>query len=184
MSPKRCHQDDPDLATSNRHLAAANAVSAELIAELEEKNEQLLRLNKELARVNANTSELMAIVELKEEQIKQTNQSLAAANALAAELVADREIQIKKVEQLNRELFVEIDVRKRAHADLERAFEEIKKLQGILPMCCYCKKIRDDEGYWSEVEAYIAAHSETKFSHGICNDCLESCFPEVTPSAP
>jgi DNA-binding response OmpR family regulator len=48
---------------------------------------------------------------------------------------------------------------------------EVKRLSGLLPMCCYCKKIRDDKDYWGQVEEYIASHTEATFSHGICPDC-------------
>lgn len=56
---------------------------------------------------------------------------------------------------------------------LEDALEQVKQLQGILPICGYCKKIRDDQDYWQHVESYITAHSEAKFSHGICPLCYD-----------
>lgn len=56
---------------------------------------------------------------------------------------------------------------------LEKALQEVKTLQGMLPICSYCKKIRDDDDYWTEIENYISAHSDTKFSHSICPDCYE-----------
>ena len=55
----------------------------------------------------------------------------------------------------------------------EAALSEVKLLQGILPLCSYCKKIRDDRNYWQQVEHYIAERSEAEFSHGICPDCYE-----------
>lgn len=61
---------------------------------------------------------------------------------------------------------------------LEATLEEIKTLKGILPICSYCKKIRDDEGYWERVESYIHKHTEAEFSHGICPNCLEEHFPQ------
>jgi len=54
--------------------------------------------------------------------------------------------------------------------------EEIKVLQGIIPICMYCKEIRDDEGYWNRIESYIETHSEAHFSHGICDSCMEAHF--------
>jgi len=54
---------------------------------------------------------------------------------------------------------------------LEEALSSVKQLQGLLPICSYCKKIRDDQNYWEQVESYIARHSEAQFSHGICPDC-------------
>jgi CheY-like chemotaxis protein len=57
--------------------------------------------------------------------------------------------------------------------ELEEAISKIKTLQGLLPICCYCKKIRDDHNYWQQVEEYVALHSEAQFSHGVCPDCYE-----------
>jgi DNA-binding response OmpR family regulator len=58
-------------------------------------------------------------------------------------------------------------------AELEEAMASVKTLQGLLPICCYCKKIRDDGNYWHRVESYIAGHANVRFSHGICPDCSE-----------
>ncbi|HLJ95259.1 MAG TPA: response regulator [Gemmataceae bacterium] len=57
--------------------------------------------------------------------------------------------------------------------ELENALARVKQLQGLLPICAYCKKIRDDHNYWQQVESYISSHSEAQFSHGICPDCHE-----------
>ena len=62
--------------------------------------------------------------------------------------------------------------------DLTEAIIEVKKLSGMLPICASCKKIRDDKGYWSQIESYIGAHSEAKFTHGICPDCAKKLYPE------
>jgi hypothetical protein len=63
--------------------------------------------------------------------------------------------------------------------DLRSAMEEIKTLRGIIPICASCKKIRDDQGIWNQIEAYIRAHSEAEFSHGICPECMEKLYPEI-----
>jgi CheY-like chemotaxis protein len=55
--------------------------------------------------------------------------------------------------------------------ELETALGQVKQLKGLLPICAYCKKVRDDRNYWQRVETYIAAHSDARFSHGICPDC-------------
>ena len=60
---------------------------------------------------------------------------------------------------------------------VEEKLSEIKVLEGILPICCSCKKIRDDEGDWNQMEIYIDRHSEAEFSHGICPDCMKSYLP-------
>jgi DNA-binding response OmpR family regulator len=57
--------------------------------------------------------------------------------------------------------------------ELEDALSRVKQLEGILPICSYCKKIRDDQNYWQHVESYITKHSEAKLSHGICPACYE-----------
>ncbi len=64
-------------------------------------------------------------------------------------------------------------------AALEDALEHIKILRGILPICAQCKRIRNDKGYWEQVEHYICQHSEAGFSHGICPDCLRKDYPEL-----
>ena len=62
--------------------------------------------------------------------------------------------------------------------DLQKALAEIRSLQGIVPICSHCKKIRDDSGYWKALESYIQEHSEASFSHGICPDCAKKYFPD------
>ncbi len=66
----------------------------------------------------------------------------------------------------------------RTEYELLTARSEVKRLTGFLPMCASCKKIRDDKGYWSQVEAYIRTHSEAVCSHSICPDCLQRLYPE------
>jgi len=62
--------------------------------------------------------------------------------------------------------------------ELQKTLQHIKKLQGILPICANCKKIRDDNGYWKQIEAYIRDHSEAEFSHDICPECSKKLYPE------
>jgi len=61
-------------------------------------------------------------------------------------------------------------------AALEKSLSEIKRLQGLLPICMHCKKIRNDKGYWEHVEMYVSEHSEAVFTHSICPDCLEKNY--------
>ena len=63
--------------------------------------------------------------------------------------------------------------------ELEEAIASVKTLQGLLPICCYCKKIRDDGNYWHRVESYIAGHANVRFSHGICPECSEKLKAEL-----
>jgi hypothetical protein len=84
-----------------------------------------------------------------------------------------------------RPLTTEIKIRRQAEKEnnalineLNQALAEVKTLQGIIPICSSCKKIRDDEGFWHQLESYVSAHSHAQFSHGICNDCLKKLYPE------
>ncbi len=80
----------------------------------------------------------------------------------------------------------EMDQRKAHERELEKllaekqeAMDRIKILSGLLPICCSCKKIRDDKGYWQRIEMYIHEHSEANFTHGICPDCMKTLYPEI-----
>jgi AmiR/NasT family two-component response regulator len=68
---------------------------------------------------------------------------------------------------------------RRLNAELQDALAQVKTLSGLLPICASCKKVRDDRGYWHQVEVYIRDHSEAKFSHGICPDCAKSLYPGI-----
>lgn len=61
--------------------------------------------------------------------------------------------------------------------ELKQALSEVKRLSGLLPICCHCKKIRDDEGYWNQIENYLHEHTGAEFSHGVCRECAEKYYP-------
>jgi len=63
--------------------------------------------------------------------------------------------------------------------ELKEALANVKQLSGLLPICCHCKKIRDDQGYWKQIELYIDEHSEAEFSHGICQECAKQHYPDL-----
>ena len=63
--------------------------------------------------------------------------------------------------------------------ELEQKETEINKLSEMLPLCSNCKRIRDDEGYWNEIEEYIEKHADIKFTHGLCNECISKLYPEI-----
>jgi PAS domain S-box-containing protein len=69
--------------------------------------------------------------------------------------------------------------RDRLIEDLQNALAQVKKLSGLLPICSFCKKIRDDKGYWNKLEAYIVAHSEAQFTHSLCLDCAKKHYPDL-----
>ena len=91
----------------------------------------------------------------------------SAGTVTAVEGIARDITDKKKIEQEREQMI----------AELQKAMTEIRTLRGIIPICASCKKVRDDEGAWQQVEAYIRAHSEAQFSHGICPDCLEKEYP-------
>ena len=62
--------------------------------------------------------------------------------------------------------------------ELREALSKIKTLSGLLPICASCKKIRDDKGYWSQIEAYVSRHTDAEFSHSICPDCAKRLYPD------
>ena len=74
----------------------------------------------------------------------------------------------------------EEDLARKNH-ELEHTLSEIKVLRGLIPICAACKKIRDDQGYWQQLETYIGQRSEAQFSHGICVDCMTKLYPEFVP---
>lgn len=63
--------------------------------------------------------------------------------------------------------------------ELQQALDTVKTLNGLLPICSSCKKIRDDDGYWNQIEAYISRHSDAEFSHSICPECAIKLYPEL-----
>jgi GAF domain-containing protein len=63
--------------------------------------------------------------------------------------------------------------------ELEAALGEVRTLRGLLPICATCKKVRDDRGYWAQIDSYVVEHSDVKFSHAICPDCAASLYPEL-----
>ena len=66
----------------------------------------------------------------------------------------------------------------RLNRELEQALKEIKTLQCILPICSSCKKIRDDKGYWNQIEAYLRQHSDVSFTHSLCPECASRLYPD------
>ena len=94
--------------------------------------------------------------------------------------------QNRKIQKAHEEIKIEIRERKRAQiekdnliVELKDALSKVKTLSGLLPICASCKKIRDDRGYWNQIESYIHAHSEAEFSHSICPECTKKLYPEI-----
>ncbi len=83
---------------------------------------------------------------------------------------------------LSRQVMVLLEHR-RVSGRLAHLLEQVKVLSGLLPICAWCKRIRNDEGYWKSVETFIQEHTEADFTHGICPDCLAKAFPGNRASA-
>lgn len=82
---------------------------------------------------------------------------------------------------------VAMDREKELNEELSQRIAEVKQLSGLLPICASCKNIRDDKGYWHQVESYVRQHSDAKFSHSICPVCMKELYPEFgskTPTQP
>jgi PAS domain S-box-containing protein len=75
---------------------------------------------------------------------------------------------------------IDVTDRVNAEAQLKAAQEaEVKTLRGLLPICAWCKKVREDSGYWGELEGYVSKHSAAVFTHGLCPDCQQKHFPDI-----
>ncbi len=83
-----------------------------------------------------------------------------------------------ELRRLNGEMEAREKEREKLIAELQEALAHVKILSGLLPICASCKKIRDDQGYWHQVEVYIRNHTDVEFSHGLCPDCARRYYPE------
>jgi hypothetical protein len=88
--------------------------------------------------------------------------------------------RVKELEAQAVEMRRQEDDRKNLVEKLQKRLAQVKGLRGIIPICSSCKKIRDDNGFWYEIELYIASKSQAEFSHSICPDCEEELYPEYT----
>jgi PAS domain S-box-containing protein len=94
----------------------------------------------------------------------------SAENQILGRVVSFNDITLKKEIENDREKLI---------SKLQNALDTIKTLKGIIPICSYCKKIRNDKGAWDQMEAYISTHSEAHFSHGICPECFKKVMEDM-----
>jgi hypothetical protein len=116
-------------------------------------------------RINLDTRELVLLKETFAGMLEKRTTELRGTNLKLEE-------EVEKRRETEKVLRVE-------HEKLQLMFSEIKTLRGFIPICSVCKKIRDDEGFWQKIEKYIQEHSEARFSHGICPECLKTTYPEL-----
>ncbi len=114
--------------------------------------------------VRKRKDEVLVYVSLTVSPIKDASGRIVGASAIA------RDITGRKRAEEEREKLI---------AELQDALAKVKTLSGLIPICASCKKIRDDRGYWNQIESYIGEHSEAEFSHGICPECAQRLYPEI-----
>jgi diguanylate cyclase len=92
----------------------------------------------------------------------------------------------RRLREQKKELKIEMEERRQAQAEKDKLIVELKNalakvntLNQLLPICSHCKKVRDDKGYWDEIEEYIYKHSDTEFSHSICPECVKKLYPDL-----
>jgi len=105
--------------------------------------------------------------------------TLIAFNYYQDRLRRNKFLAESKLVVANQELAEMADELKVQNLELQESLERVKQLHGLIPICASCKKIRDDSGYWHQIETYIAQHSEADFSHGICPECVADLYPEL-----
>ena len=126
-----------------------------------------------------------AIIQVRDiTQRKAAEQQLVQAHAGLEQRVLDRTTELQ---QSNERLRTEIELRKtikekqeKVMDELSQALKDIKILRGLIPICASCKSVRDDSGFWQQIEGYLLENSEAMFSHGICPDCSEKLYPEYS----
>lgn len=111
-----------------------------------------------------------------------------SGHALGSLCVIDRQprklsaVQRECLESLARMVMTTLELRQ-VSRELADAMANVKTLSGLLPICSGCKKIRNDEGYWNQVEVYISKHTDAHFTHGFCPECSEKYFPGIKPKS-
>jgi hypothetical protein len=118
---------------------------------------------------------------LSDEKMKQEELNIQLQLEVAERTQSQEELRLRnqELEQLNTQLTTTKDHLESANKELERALIDIKQLSGMLPICASCKKIRNDKGYWEQIEAYLRDHTEVEFSHSICPECTERLYPDI-----
>jgi len=131
-------------------------------------------------RMIASEQDLVTKVEQKTAELQQAQKKVEQYSKTLEKKVVERTTELLKT---NMQLQNEIKIRKEAETkketlifDLQNNLKEIKTLKGLLPICAHCKKIRDDKGYWNQLESYIENYSDAAFSHSMCPECSEELY--------
>jgi hypothetical protein len=134
--------------------------------------------------MGARNEVLSSILSVEKAREKDLNTQLQ--NEIKERRHSQEELQLRnqELEFLNTQLTKTKENLELTNNELERALGDIKQLSGMLPICAACKKIRNDSGYWQQIETYIRDHSEVEFSHSICPDCAAKLYPDFIKNCP
>jgi len=91
--------------------------------------------------------------------------------------INNQEFVLSSISDITERKGAEVE-REKLIQELQEALASVKQLSGLLPICASCKKVRDDKGYWTQIEAYIRDRSEAEFSHGLCPECMKKLYPD------
>lgn len=168
-----------------QHIIAINPQFEKLFgwssAEIKGKNIDSLITPEEYRLEAAKVAELVQQggIAIKESKRQRKDGSLVVVSIGGAPIVVDgkmvgilviyRDITEQKAAEAERERMIR---------ELQAALNKVKTLSGLIPICANCKRIRDDKGYWNDVEMYISQHSDAEFSHGLCNECMQKLYPD------
>jgi len=149
--------------------AASRIGSGDLDVRIEvESNDEIGQLARDFNQMSGNLKEITVSRDLLVKEIKDRKNAEDQLTKAYYALSATQDASLNIMEDLDRK-----------NMELEKALQEVTTLSGLVPICANCKKIRTDDGYWQQVEIYIEEHSEARFSHGICSDCLEKHYQEL-----
>ena len=177
-----------DYKKSTMFLKLFDALKDSLFNEQTAENTDRLRITYETAKKERENELLRKVNESQQDVIRKTRLIILLTSGMSGVIAVLAVILYTLYRQKNKanillgatnsELSLQRDELDRQKSEIQEAISKIKALSGLLPICASCKKIRDDSGYWREVESYISDHSEALFSHGICPDCLKKLYPE------
>lgn len=140
------------------------SINNDLRVQLDENKEVMYELNKATEKANQAQQKVELYSKTLELRVAERTTELLKTNRLLQD-----EIKYRNQTEEKKEMLI---------LDLQKTLKEVKTLRGLLPICASCKKIRDDKGYWNQIEGYIQEHSDVKFSHGICRECAKKYYPD------
>lgn len=134
----------------------------ELLKQIKERWPEIIRI---ALSAHASSPQLLAAINAGE-VYRYLTKPLQPADEIKAEL--RNAIEVYELRRVRRNMRTRLETRNR---ELEEALAKVKTLEGLLPICAWCKKVRNDTGYWEQIERYISAHSNAAFTHGVCPEC-------------